>query len=316
MAMQEQIAKNPPVKIGRMRASVKEEICGTAFALLPLVGFVLFSLVPIGIVFVTMFCSMDGFDLASLQWNGFANFKEVFTDARFGKSLGISAYVTVGQLISLFLVLSVSAVLSQKLKGSKGITALYFVPYICSSVAVAVMWQWMFNANYGIINTVLKMLGSENGVNWMNDPKAFTPMLIITIVWQAPGYGIVLYIAALTGVNPSLYEAAKIDGAGRWRQFTSITFPAISPTTFFLLMLGLINGMQTFDIAKIFAGDSWTGAAGPNDMGLTTVLYIYNKGVMFNNMPVASVMSFVLFIIIFVITVLNFKLGNKWVNYD
>lgn len=178
------------------------------------------------------------------------------------------------------------------------------------------MWQWMFNANYGIINTVLKMLGSENGVNWMNDPKAFTPMLIITIVWQAPGYGIVLYIAALTGVNPSLYEAAKIDGAGRWRQFTSITFPAISPTTFFLLMLGLINGMQTFDIAKIFAGDSWTGAAGPNDMGLTTVLYIYNKGVMFNNMPVASVMSFVLFIIIFIITVLNFKLGNKWVNYD
>lgn len=119
MAMQEQIAKNPPVKIGRMRASVKEEICGTAFALLPLVGFVLFSLVPIGIVFVTMFCSMDGFDLASLQWNGFANFK-VFTDARFGKSLGISAYVTVGQLISLFLALSVSAVLSQKLKGSRG----------------------------------------------------------------------------------------------------------------------------------------------------------------------------------------------------
>ena len=298
------------------RAALKENIYGTAFVLLPLIGFLLFSAVPIGIVFVTMFCSMEGFDLGSLEWNGFANFVEVFTDRRFGKSLAISAYVTVGQLISLLLALATSAVLSQKLRGSKLLTVIFFIPYICSSVAVAIMWQWMFNANYGIINTVLRALGSENGINWMNNPKAFTPMLIITIVWQSPGYGIVLYIAALTNINQSLYEAAQIDGASRWRQFVSITFPCISPTTFFLLMLGLITGMQTFDIARIFAGDSWTGAAGPNDMGLTTVLYIYNRGVMFNNMPTASVMSFVLFIIIFIITVVNFKIGDKWGSYD
>ncbi len=297
-------------------ASLKENIYGTVFVLLPLIGFVLFSAVPIGIVFVTMFCDMEGFDLGSLQWNNFANFTEVFTDGRFGKSLGISAYVTVGQILSLMIALVTSAVLSQKLRGSKLLTAVFFIPYICSSVAVAVMWQWMFNPNYGIINTFLQLLGSESGVNWMNDPKAFTPMLIITIVWQSPGYGIVLYIAALTNINQSLYEAAQIDGASRWRQFTAITFPGISPTTFFLLMIGLINGMQTFDIAKIFAGDSWTGAAGPNDMGLTTVLYIYNKGVMFNNMPTASVMSFVLFLLIFVITVVNFKIGDKWVSYE
>ena len=110
------------------RAALKENIYGTAFVLLPLIGFLLFSAVPIGIVFVTMFCSMEGFDLGSLEWNGFANFVEVFTDRRFGKSLAISAYVTVGQLISLLLALATSAVLSQKLRGSKLLTVIFFYP--------------------------------------------------------------------------------------------------------------------------------------------------------------------------------------------
>ena len=310
-------ATNLPRKMGlRHKGLRKEGIYGTVFAVLPLVGFVLFSLIPIGITFVTMFTSMNGYRFDTMQWNNFANFAEAFTDARFGKSLAISLYVTLAHMIGLIVALATAAVLSQKLKGAKFFTALFFIPYICSSVAVAIMWRQMFNGSSGIINEILKFFGSENGIDWMNNIKAYTPMLIIVIAWQAPGYGIVMYTAALTGVNPTLYEAAKIDGAGRWKQFTAITMPAISPTTFFLLMMGFIAGLQTFDIVRIFTGESWTGAAGPNDMGLTTVLYIYYQGIQFRNMPVASVMSFVLFLIIFAITFINYKLGDKWVSYD
>lgn len=310
-------ATNLPRKMGlRHKGLRKEGIYGTVFAVLPLVGFVLFSLIPIGITFVTMFTSMNGYRFDTMQWNNFANFAEAFTDARFGKSLAISLYVTLAHMIGLIVALATAAVLSQKLKGAKFFTALFFIPYICSSVAVAIMWRQMFNGSSGIINEILKFFGSENGIDWMNNIKAYTPMLIIVIAWQAPGYGIVMYTAALTGVNPTLYEAAKIDGAGRWKQFIAITMPAISPTTFFLLMMGFIAGLQTFDIVRIFTGESWTGAAGPNDMGLTTVLYIYYQGIQFRNMPVASVMSFVLFLIIFAITLINYKLGDKWVSYD
>ena len=308
---------NLPRRIqSRHKGMRKEGIYGTVFAVLPLVGFVLFSLVPIAITFVTMFVSMEGYRFDTMQWNGFANFVEAFTDNRFGKSLAISVYITSAHMIGLIVSLATSAVLSQKLKGSKFFTMLFFIPYICSSVAVAIMWRQMFNGSTGIINEVLKLLGSENGIDWMNNTKAYTPMLIIVIAWQAPGYGIVMFTAALTGVNPSLYEAARIDGAGRWKQFTAIALPAISPTTFFLLMMGIIAGMQTFDIVRIFTGESWTGAAGPKDMGLTTVLYIYYQGIQFRNMPVASVMSFVLFFIIFGLTFVNYKLGDKWVSYD
>lgn len=310
-------ATNLPRKMGlRHKGLRKEGIYGTVFAVLPLVGFVLFSLIPIAITFVTMFTSMNGYRFETMRWNNFANFAEAFTDARFGKSLAISLYVTLAHMIGLIVALATAAVLSQKLKGAKFFTALFFIPYICSSVAVAIMWRQMFNGSSGIINEILKFFGSENGIDWMNNTKAYTPMLIIVIAWQAPGYGIVMYTAALTGVNPTLYEAAKIDGAGRWKQFTAITMPAISPTTFFLLMMGFIAGLQTFDIVRIFTGESWTGAAGPNDMGLTTVLYIYYQGIQFRNMPVASVMSFVLFLIIFAITLINYKLGDKWVSYD
>lgn len=293
----------------------KEAIYGTAFALLPLLGFVMFSLVPLMIAIVTMFMGMEGYRFDTLEWNGFANFKDAFTDPRFGKSLGISTYVILGHMIGLLVSLAVSVILSQNLKGSKIFTVLFFIPYICSSVATAIMWRQMFNGSNGIINELLKAFGIS-AVDWMNDPKAFTPMLIMVIAWQAPGYGIVMFTAALTAVNPTLYEAAKLDGAGKWKQFTSITLPAISPTTFFLLLTGIINGFLTFDIARIFTGDSWSGAAGPNDMGLTSVLYIYYQGVQFRNMPVASVMSMVVFAIVMLITFLNYKLGDKWVSYD
>lgn len=178
------------------------------------------------------------------------------------------------------------------------------------------MWRWIFDQNIGILNDIImRITGGAEGPKWFTEAGSFTAMLITVMVWQAPGYGIVMFAAAFTNVNPALYEAAELDGANAFRKFTSVTLPAISPTIFYLLIAGLIAGLQTFDIPQIFAGDSWTGAAGPDDAALSTVLYIYQKG-LFNSMPIASVMSMVLFVVIFTVMVINFKLSNKWVSYD
>jgi multiple sugar transport system permease protein len=213
--------------------------------------------------------------------------------------------------------LFISVLLSKKIAGHKIFQVIYFIPYICSSVAVSLMWMWMFDPDYGIINSIIEFIAGPGArIAWFKDKNWYPWMIIIATVWQAPGYGIVLYKAALDQVNPSLYEASSIDGASAWRKFWNITLPSIAPTTFFLLMAGIMSGLQTFDMAKLFAqtGNTWLGESGPENSGLTTVLYIYNWGTNYQNMPRASVMSWVLFYIIFIISALNFKLRRKWVD--
>ena len=308
------IMKTKTIKKERI---TKESVFALCVAIIPLVGFILFQLFPIGLVFSTMFVDMVGFNIDTMQWNNFANFKEVFTDEKFFHSLKVSFILTLPHFLGLIISLAVSALITQKLKGHKVFKVIFFIPYICSSVAVATMWKWVFDPNFGIINDVIKnVLGGEKAIAWFSDPNAYTAMLLIVMTWQTPCYGIVMFCAALTSVNKALYEAAEIDGASKIRQFFAISLPAISPTTFYLLSAGIIAGLQTFDLAHIFAGDSWTGSAGPKDAALTTVLYIYNTGINFSRMPQASLMSFVLFWIIFAIMLLNFKLSKKWVSYD
>lgn len=296
----------------KKRKVTGEKVFAYFAVIIPILGFVIFSGFPIAISFISMFCDMDYFNLSTLTWNSFDNFKEVFTDPLFYKSLLITLWVASSQLISLAIALLIGVLLSQKVRGSRVFQTLFFVPYVCSSIAVSIIWMWMFNDSNGIINSILVTLFGEGArIQWFNDPSAYTWMIVIVTVWQAPGYGIVMYKAALTNVEPALYEAAKIDGANGFVQFWKITLPSIAPTTLYLLMAGVIAGLLSFDIPRMFAGDSWTGEAGPNYMGLTTMLYVYNKGVKFNDMPVASVMSWVLFLITFVVSSILFKFQTR-----
>lgn len=299
----------------------KEEVCGTAFAAIPLLGFLLFSAVPVCIAVVTMFCDMNGMNIATISWNSFANFGKAFTDLSFWKSFLVSLEMTLSHIVGLVISIIIAAVLSQKIKGGKLFTIFFFIPYVCSSAAISIMWVQIFKPTGGLINSVLSLLGVANPPDWFRDSRWFPWMLVITIAWKAPGYGILMVQAALANVNPALYEAAKLDGASRFRQFMSITFPAISPTLYFLLSMGLLNGLQTFDIAQIFAQKTSgyvTGAAGPGDAGLTTVFHIYNT---MNNpgaggMPVASILSLILFLVISLVLALNKRISKLWVSYD
>lgn len=299
----------------KRRGLPREARMAYIFVAIPLFGFVAFALLPMIISFCMQFTSMTGFDLGTMEWNHFENFKYVFSDPDFYLSISVSLFLSISQFISLAVALFISVMLHNKPFGSKLFQVIYFIPYICSSVAVSLMWMWMFDVDTGIVNTILEMIaGPAARVNWFKSTTAYPFMIIIATVWQAPGYGIVMYKGALNQVNPSLYEAGSIDGVGVWKKFTHITMPAIAPTTFYLIMTGIIAGLQTFDMAKMFAGNAWTGTSGPENVGLTAVLYIYNTFHDYGELPRASVMSWALFIVIFTISMINFKMKKKWVD--
>lgn len=295
----------------------KEAVLGLLFVLIPLAGYTFFHIFSFAISFVVQFADMQYYDLTTITWNNFANFKEVFADEKFFLSIGITFWVSGAQLVSLLTALVISVLLHRKHEKriSKLYQVVFFIPFVCSWVAVSVMWKWMFNSNYGIINNVLEaILGEKARVSWFIDTNAYPWMLFIVTLWHAPGYGMIMYKSALGTIDPALYEAAQIDGAGEWQKFLRITFPALGPMTFFLLMLGIIAGMQTFDVAKIFAGQTHEGYAGPHNVGLTLMLYIYQKANDYFNLPVASVMSWFLFLITFILAYVNTKLRKLWVS--
>lgn len=297
------------------KSRLKEKIAIYFCISIPLVGFVLFSLTPMAISFAMQFTSMIGFDLSSMKWNYFENFKYVLSDPTFYLSLRVTLFLALSQIISLAIALFIAVQISKKPYAHRFFQIVFFIPYICSSVAVSLMWMWMFDADTGIINTVLEaVFGSGARVGWFTDERAYPWMIIIATCWQAPGYGIVMYKSALGQVSPSLYEASSVDGANGWNQFVHITLPAISPVTFYLLMTGIIAGLQLFDMPKLFGEGSWLGTMGPNNSGLTTVLYIYNTYYNFSELPRASVMSWMLFAVIFVISLINMKVKKRWVE--
>ena len=295
-----------------MTAKMRDNIFGIVTVILPLILFFTLNLAVLIITFITQFCDMDYYNLGTMTWNNFANFKFVFTDGRFGKSILIMFWLMTSEGVTFVLALVISVLISQKKPGSKVFQVMFFVPYICSTVAVSLMWRQMFDDEDGIINSILVGIFGEGArVSWRNDPAAYTWQLYIVNLWKAPGYGIVMFKAALGAVDQSLYEAAEIDGATKVKQFFSITLPSIAPTSFYLLFSGLIAGIMSFDVPKLFAGDTWTGEAGINDMGLTPVLYSYIRATTYNDIPTASVISYTLFVITLVLSIVLFKVRDK-----
>lgn len=280
-----------------------------AFACVPILAFLVFNGVPVVISFISMFTDMDNNDLTTMTWNNFENFQLVFTDKRFWKACGITLWLATSQFVTLLIALVISVLLEQKVKGAKAMQVLFFVPYICSTVAIAIMWQWVFSKDMGILNAIL---GKK--IEWLNsasEPARLTWAVYITIVWAAPAYGIVMFKAALKNVNPSLYEAASLDGAGGFMRFWHITLPAIKSVTLFLMLASITVGLGIFDQVKILAPIQWTGVAGPDDMGLTINYYIYLKGVQGGEMEYAAVMSWFLFFFTFAATFFVIRERNK-----
>lgn len=286
-----------------------EGVIGLIFILVPLVGYVIFRGFPLLSSFAALFCDMEGYDISSLTWNNFQNFREIFTDTRFYKSILITLWVYSAQIISLLIALIVAALLVQKIKGSRLLEVIFFVPYVCSAVAVTSMWMWIFDARNGILNAIL---GTQ--IDWLANlehPSTITWAIILATVWSSPAYGIVMYKAAFKGINPAYYEAAEIDGANGFHKFFYITLPSIAPTTFFLLIQGVIAGFLSFTYPVLMWPDNWMQTAGIDDMALTLMYYVHILGNGRRQMNLASVVSWVLFVLMGSLTFLLFKLQKR-----
>ena len=242
-----EIPAKPPKK--RFKASLREELVGTALASIPLVGFAIFALVPLVTALAMAFFKMKGFGFDGAKWVGFGNFATIFKDPIFWKSIPNTLIFAIGTLVSQVLALLVAYFLSREIKGRKVFRMIYFMPYVCSVVALTLMWKTIFNTNYGILNQILGKSG-ENAINWFS-PNLYRSTVIFMGVWSGMGYGILLYTAALTNVNKSCVEAAKIDGANAFRVFWSVVLPSISPTSFYLLVTGVIGALQAFAVQNL-----------------------------------------------------------------
>ena len=290
----------------------KETTFALIVVLIPLFGYFFFNGFPFVLSFVLTVCDIEGYDLSTITWNNFENFRIVFSDTRFYKALWQTLWMASSELISLVVALTISVLLTRKVKGQGVFQILYFVPYICSGVAVAIMWNWILDGDHGLLNALL-----GTNISWLNNsenPATLTWAIMVANIWQAPGYGIVMFKAALDAINPALYEASEIDGAGPWIQFWSITIPSVAPTTFYLLFASVLTGLTMFDRATLMAPVSWTQTAGYNDMGLTLMYYVYILGTQRMEMELASVVSVVLFIVTLTLSVFIMKKRNEKVE--
>lgn len=294
----------------KRKHSNKENISGILLAIVPVIGFALFGLIPMVLALIMSFTDITFFSFEGANFNYGQNYLTVLQDDLFWKAIGNTLYMSLSTFVNIFLALIVAFLLTKNIRGKKVFRTIYFIPYVCSVVAITLMWQWIFNYNYGIINHLVSLGGGEK-INWWGNSDTFIPCLIIMGIWSGTGFGIILYSAALTNVNGSLYEAAKVDGANAFQSFLHITVPAISPTTFYLLITGIIGSLQEFARPQIISG-----SGGPDNAGVTVVFYLWRYAFDYHEMGIASATAWLLALIILGFTVLNFAISKLWVSYD
>jgi len=247
--------------------------------------------------------------LTHVEFVGFGNYVDLMGDKLFWKALGNTAYYTFLSVpLSVMFALLIALLLNQKVKGLGFFRLVYYTPSIVSGVAVAIVWQYVLNPRYGMLNLGLKAIGIQ-GPKWIFSQEWAMPAFIIMGVWGAGG-NMLLYLAGLQGIPTALYEAAKIDGASSWRQFWSVTLPMISPTILFNLINNIIGSWQIFSQSYLMT------QGGPNNATLTMVLYLYNKGFTQFHFGYASAIAWILFAIVLVFTVLVLRSSDAWVFYE
>ncbi len=291
---------------------------GLLFAMPWIIGFVLFSIYPI---VMSIYYSLTDFNMFQApKFVGFQNYQKLFQDPKFYKSLWNTIYMTVlGTPLCIAAGLLLAVLLNQKVKGMPFFRTFFYLPSIVPLVASSMLWLWILNPQYGLLNMALKKIGLYQP-NWLSDPRFTKPALIIMGIWGV-GSIMIVFLAALQDVPRTLYEAAEIDGASAVQRFFHITLPGISPVIFFQLIMGIINNFQYFTQAYLMIGSTTGGqlnvsSGGPENSLLFYALYLYNKAFSSFKMGEASAMAWILFIIVALVTFLIFKTQDKWVSYS
>lgn len=274
-----------------------------AFVAAPIVGFLLFTLYPIGFAVYASLTSWNG--LGPMTFVGLDNYVTLIQDEYFLKTLYNTFFYMIGIPIGLVLALLLALALNRKIPGRTAFRAIYYVPVISSLAAIAIVWQFAYNGDFGLVNQALAWFGVD-GPDWLQNTATVKPAIILMAIWKGLGYSMLLYLAAIQSVPASLYEAAALDGANAFQRLRSITLPMVRPVTFFLVVTNVIAGSQIFTEVNIM-----TPTGGPEFSSASIVFYIVRKAFKYQQMGYATAMSIVLGLLVFVITLIQFRLNRR-----
>ncbi|MBN1872388.1 MAG: sugar ABC transporter permease [Candidatus Omnitrophica bacterium] len=313
-----------------LKSRHRETLIAYLFLSPNLLGFLIFTSIP-----VLVSLSFSFFDSQLAPWPqvlsgkfvGFGNFVKLLgfrlqdgvwlaNDPKFWKFTGNTLFLMMVIPFQIFGSLVLALIMNQKIRGIVGFRTIYFLPTISNGVAIYLLWQWVYNPNFGLLNSMIAKFGeivnlSLKGPHWLSNEAWAKPSLMIMGLWVViGGHNAILYLAALQNIPKDFYDAASIDGANLWQKFWYITWPMISPTTFFITIMAVIFGFQSgFMQAYIMT------RGGPNGATTTLEYYIFNNLYEWHHVGYAATIAWFLFIVIFVITLLNWRFGGKLVNY-
>ncbi|PLS05349.1 carbohydrate ABC transporter permease [Neobacillus cucumis] len=275
-----------------------------------LAGTLIFNIWPLLQSFYLSFTEWGGF--GTYTFGGLVNYKRLFHDTELLGALKNTVIFTalsvpLGISISIF----VAVLLNQKIRGMTIYRTLYFIPVVTMPAAVAIVWKWLYNSDYGLINYLLRGIGIK-GLGWLTDPNIALYSLVCVAVWGAVGYNMVIILSGLQGIPKTFYEAAEIDGATPFVRFFRITLPLLTPTLFFVTVMSLINTFQMFELVYMMVGPN-----SPVIQETQTLVYLFYKQAFINNdKGYAAAISLFIFVIILIFTILQFRLQKKWVHYE
>lgn len=272
-----------------------------------LIGFFVFTFVPFIYSFYLGFTQWEL--IGAPKWVGLANYARLLTDTKFTQSLYNTVYFSFYSVpLSLIVSFLLALLLNQEVHGRALFRTMFYIPAITPAVASALVWLWILQPQYGLLNMGLDALGIQ-GPNWLGTTRWIKPAIIIMSVWGV-GQSVIIFLAGLQSVPETLHEAAKVDGANALHRFWNVTIPMMTPTIFFNLVMGVIGAMQVFTPALVLT------EGGPGNASLFIVLYLYLQGFRWLNLSYASVLAWVLFVIILILTLINLKLSDRWVYYE
>ena len=289
---------------------MKQKFYTPYFFLAPALGtLIIFFFLPVAAAFLMSFTDFDIYSLGSLSRVRFimlGNYSRLMNDQLFWKALFNTCYfVLVGGPLTIAVSLLAAIGLNSRLLHFKNWFRLaFFMPVITTLVAVAVVWRYLYHPRFGAINYLLSLIGIES-VNWLGDPHWAMPAIIILAIWKNFGYHMMIFLAGLQAIPEYLYEAARLDGAGWWRQFRHVTLPQLAPTTFFVTVMTIIGYFQFFAEPYVMT------QGGPLNSTMSIVLYLYNQGFRWWQMGYASSIAFVLFVIVFIVAILQLVMRKR-----
>lgn len=282
-----------------------------------IVGLLVFRLGPVVWSFLLSFQRYNPFQGGT--WIGLENFKELLEEKDFHQVFFNTVnftlmYLPLGVITSLLLALLINS----RLRGMVLYRAIFFLPVISAVAAIGTIWAWLLNPLYGLVNFLIKTGLGVRGPEWLGNPRSALFTIVLVNVWRTMGYSMVIFLAGLQNIPQELLDAAKVDGAGKLKTFFRVTLPLLSPTTFFVIIITIIRSFQIFDMVYILTAPSageGGSVGGPANSTNVLVISIFQNAFKFNRMGYGAAQAYVLFLMVAVITLINFKFQKRWVHY-